>query len=229
VNALYRCATTLERLELEAVGVRLDTNTGSIRARAAIVTVSTAVLAGEAIHWPTAMQSWCDAAYALPLGRNEKLFLQIAAGAGFENETQLLGNPRDPATGAYYIRPFDWPVIECFLGGDGAELVAREGEAAGFAHALDELAALMGGDVRRFLRPIAASNWTVTPRIGGAYSCALPEAAAERLRLARPLDDRIFFAGEATSATDFSTAHGAYASGVRAACEAARALGRHRR
>lgn len=53
--------------------------------------------------------------------------------------------------------------------------------------------------------------------IGGAYSHALPGRAAARQVLARPFDKRIFFAGEATNATDFSTAHGAHDSGVRAA------------
>jgi monoamine oxidase len=38
--------------------------------------------------------------------------------------------------------------------------------------------------------------------------------------LAAPLDDRLFFAGEATSPGDFATVHGAYMSG-RAAAEAA--------
>jgi hypothetical protein len=27
---------------------------------------------------------------------------------------------RDARTGAYYIRPFGWPVVECFFGGEGA-------------------------------------------------------------------------------------------------------------
>jgi monoamine oxidase len=42
------------------------------------------------------------------------------------------------------------------------------------------------------------------------------------------MDEEIFFAGEATDTQDFSTAHGAYASGVRAAAEALAALERVR-
>ena len=63
-------------------------------------------------------------------------------------------------------------------------------------------------------------------RIGGAYSHALPGCAAARKTLAQPFDDRLFFAGEATDPSDYSTAHGAYASGVRAAEEAIAALAR---
>ncbi|MGE4221431.1 MAG: FAD-dependent oxidoreductase, partial [Alphaproteobacteria bacterium] len=37
--------------------------------------------------------------------------------------------------------------------------------------------------------------------------------------LARPVGNRLFFAGEATSTEFFSTAHGAYFSGIRAIAE----------
>jgi len=46
--------------------------------------------------------------------------------------------------------------------------------------------------------------------------------------LAQPFDDRIFFTGEATHPFDFSTAHGAYESGLRAAEEAIAALAARR-
>jgi len=55
--------------------------------------------------------------------------------------------------------------------------------------------------------------------IGGAYSHALPGHAGARQELARPFEQRVFFAGEATHPFDFSTAHGAHDSGVRAADE----------
>jgi monoamine oxidase len=69
------------------------------------------------------------------------------------------------------------------------------------------------------LRPLAASSWSASKLVGGAYSYALPGHAAARQSLARSFDARVFFAGEATSAGDFSTAHGAHDSGVRAAEE----------
>jgi monoamine oxidase len=40
-----------------------------------------------------------------------------------------------------------------------------------------------------------------------------------RKALASPLQSRLFFAGEATEAQSFGTAHGAYLSGLRAAKE----------
>lgn len=227
-NIALRLATPVQEVALTPDGVALSTRAGSIRAGAAIVTVSTAVLAGDSIRWPNEIGDWREAAGRLPLGRNEKIFLEIVAPGFFEDDTHLIGNPRDPAAAAYDIRPFGRPVIECFLGGASAAALEREGAAAGFAHAINELASLFGADARRALRPLTASVWSRDDRIGGAYSYALPGAAGARADLARPFDDRLFFAGEATDPRDFTAAHGAYASGRRAAEEALAALARRR-
>jgi monoamine oxidase len=217
-------AAPVESISLAEGGVKLATPTGAIRARAALLTVSTAVLAGDSIKLPSGLDPWRDAARRLPLGLDEKLFLEIIGDAPFEAETHVTGNPRDERTASYYIRPFDWPVIECFFGGERARLLAEEGLAAGFSFAIEQLTHLFGADIRSRLRPLAASNWTRSARVGGAYSYALPGHVAARRQLAQPFEQRVFFAGEATSAGDFSTAHGAHDSGIRAADEAVAAL-----
>lgn len=217
--------TPVEAIALEGNRVALVTPAGTIRARAAILTVSTAILAGDAIALPPALDPWRDAASRLPLGRDEKLFFEIVGRNPFEPETHVIGDPHDPATGSYSIRPFGRPVIECFLGGAGARAVAEEGADAAFARATGQLVTLFGSDVRTCLRPLLASDWAGTATIGGAYSHALPGQADARTVLARPFDARLFFAGEATHPTDFSTAHGALESGIRAADEAIAALG----
>jgi monoamine oxidase len=219
-----RLATPAEQIELDPNGVAIMTPGGTIRARAAILTVSTAVLAGDAIKLPSALDPWRQAASLLPLGRDEKLFLEISGESPFESETQVLGDPRDARTGAYYIRPFGRQVIECFVGGEGARAVEEEGPVAGFTYAIDQIAGLFGSDARRKLRPLVASNWCRMTHVGGAYSYALPGHAAARDVLARPFEERLFLAGEATNRRDFSTAHGAHDSGIRAADEAIAAL-----
>ena len=219
-----RLSTPVDSIELDSRDVVLATLVGAVRARTAILTVSTAVLAGRAIKLPHELNPWRDAAARLPLGRNEKLFLEITGDSPFDPETRVLGNPRDRRTGVYYIRPFGWPVIECFLGDQGARMVEEIGPAAGFAHATDQPVALFGSAVSRSLRPLVASNWSQMTHVGGAYSYALPGHAAAREDLAHPFEQRVFFAGEATHGHDYSTAHGAYESGLRAAEEAIAAL-----
>lgn len=97
--------------------------------------------------------------------------------------------------------------------------------AAGFAFASAELVALFGNDVASAIRPLAATSWSRMASIGCAYSCALPGRSGARALLARPFEDRLFLASEATHSLDFTTAHDAHDSGQRAADEAMAALG----
>ncbi len=216
--------TPVESISLGSNGVTLTTRVGIVRARAVLLTVSTEVLANGTIKLPGELDAWRNAAARLPLGRDEKLFFEILGESPFEPETQVIGNPRDPQTGAYYLRPLGRPIIEAFFGGDGARKVDRDGIDAAFAFALDQLAGLFGSEIRGQLRPLAASAWGRDNRIGGAYSYAVPGSVEARAELARSFDQRIFFAGEATSRSDFSTVHGAHDSGVRAADEVIEAL-----
>src|SRR5690606_36382517 len=103
-----------------------------------------------------------------------------------------------------------------YFGGAVARALEAGGTAAFFAHAMDELAGLFGSDIRRHLRPIVSTAWARDPLSLGSYSHALPGRAGARRALAEPVDGRILFAGEACSAHDFSTAHGAYRTGVAA-------------
>ena len=221
-----RLSTPAQAIDLDGGEVAVVTPAGTVCGRTAVLTVSTMVLAQGGIRLPAALDAWRHAAAQLPLGRNEKLFLEIVGAAPFEPETHVLADPHDGSSCAYYIRPFGRPVIEGYFGGEGARALEAGGAEAGFAQAIDQLAALFGSGVRRHLRPIAASAWSDMATIGGAYSYARPGQAAARQDLARPFEQRLFFAGEATHRSDFSTAHGAHDSGVRAAEEALAALGR---
>jgi monoamine oxidase len=83
---------------------------------------------------------------------------------------------------------------------------------------------MLGSEWRDRLKPVAVSGWAQDPLATGSYSHALPGHWDKRAVLAAPVAERLFFAGEATSPHFFSTAHGAYESGERAAQEALTAL-----
>ena len=80
--------------------------------------------------------------------------------------------------------------------------------------------ARIGSDFAKRVKPIAIHRWGADPLARGSYSYALPGKAACRQTLAEPVDGRLFFAGEACSSRDFSTAHGALATGIAAAEQA---------
>jgi monoamine oxidase len=205
-------------------GILLETTRGTIRARAAIVAVSSAVLAKGAIRFAPAIDDHLHAASRLPLGLADKIFLSVADPNAIPAESHLLGHSDRAETGSYYLRPFGRPVIECFLGGSLARRLEESGEAASLSFVLGELRDLLGADFARGLAPLAVTRWAREPTIGGSYSHALPGHADARTALARPVSDRLCFAGEACSIEDYSTAHGAWQSGLAAADWIAQAL-----
>ena len=80
-----------------------------------------------------------------------------------------------------------------------------------------DLVGLLGSDFARRVKPLELYRWGSDPFARGSYSYALPGQAECRGALAAAVDDRLFFAGEACSQHDYSTAHGAYLTGVAAA------------
>jgi monoamine oxidase len=216
------CPATL--VDHAGARVRVETPRGAITARAAIVTVPTGIIASGALSFRPALPDKAAAAAALPLGLANKLFLRVEAAHDLPPERRVYGATDRAATGSYHLRPFGRPVIEGYFGGEFARELEAQGEAAAAAFAVDQLAAALGSDVRKRLSLIAVSAWSRDPFAGGSYSYARPGDADARAALAAPVDGRLFFAGEAASARDFSTAHGAFRTGVAAADAAIRAL-----
>jgi monoamine oxidase len=221
-----KLGTAVERIDHGGARITVGTSRGDLRAHAVIVTVPTAVLAAEAIRFTPPLPDKIAAAQGLPLGIANKLFLSVSgAVAEFPVDHHVLGSPDRTATGAYQLRPHGWPIIAGYFGGQLAIALERDGAAGMTAFARDELAGIFGNDIRPRLELLAASAWWSDPLARGSYSYALPGHAGDRAILARPVDNRLFFAGEACSPDYFSTAHGGYLTGRAAAEQALAALG----
>lgn len=198
-------------------GVVLKTNRGTMHATAAIVTVSSAVLARGMIRFTPSINEHLHVASCLPLGLANKVFLSIADPQLVPAEHHAIGSLERSGTGSYSLRPFGRSLIECYLGGAMARELEEAGESAAVSFVIGELRDLFGSDFTRGLSPLAVTFWGQKPTILGSYSHALPGLANQRAVLARPVSDRLCFAGEACSPEDFSTAHGAWQSGIAAA------------
>ncbi|HEX8660883.1 MAG TPA: NAD(P)/FAD-dependent oxidoreductase [Brevundimonas sp.] len=205
--------------------LRLQTAKGTVEARAVIVTVPTDLIARETLRFDPPLPALVEAAAGLPLGLASKLHMTVEGAEDFPKDSQLWGRSDTAETGGYHLRPFGRPMIEGWFGGDIARALEAEGEAAFFAFATDELAHLLGSSFRKRIAPIATSMWGDDPWSRGAYSHALPGHADDRARLAAAVENRLFFAGEATSPDFYGTAHGAWMEGERAARQALAALG----
>ncbi|THD54710.1 MAG: FAD-dependent oxidoreductase [Bradyrhizobium sp.] len=199
--------------------VRIETSNGALSAARVIVTVPTNLIADEAIRFHPVLPAKVDAARGLPLGLANKVMLALDQPEALPKDGNLRGATMRAAMGGYHLRPFGQACIEGFFGGRFARELENAGDGALAAQAIDEIVALLGSDYRRRLKPLAESRWAHDPFARGSYSHALPGHAGKRAVLAAPVDNRLFFAGEATSPNFFSTAHGARDSGERAARE----------
>lgn len=215
LDIVLDCA--VRRIDHAGRPLLVETSRGAMTAEAVIVAIPSALIARETIVFSPALPDKLAAAAALPLGHDDKLFLSLAQPDEFEKDSRLFGRTDRTGTGAYHMRPFGRPLIECYYGGSLAEALERGGPQAFFAFARDELVNLLGSDFARRIAPVSGHSWGIDPFAGGAYSYAKPGYADCRSVLAAPVDDRLFFAGEACSTDDFSTAHGAYLTGVSAA------------
>jgi monoamine oxidase len=202
-------------IDHRAKRLRIETAKGDIHADAVIITVPTNLIASEALRFTPSLVEKVEAADALPLGIADKVFLAVDAAANLPESTRLVGALDRTETASYHLRPFGRPVIEGYFGGRFARALEKDGGFARFA--IDQIAAQLGNDIRKHLRPLAMTEWGRDPFARGSYSAARLGKADSRAILAAPVDGRLFFAGEACSRHDFSTAHGAYRTGVEAA------------
>ncbi len=199
--------------------VRLETSQGTLTAGKVIVTAPTNLIADESIRFHPALPGKVAAARGLPLGLADKVMLALDQPDALPKDGNLRGATMRTAMGGFHLRPFGQPCIEGFFGGRFAQELEDAGDGALAAQGIDEIVALLGNDFRRKLKPLSESRWAHDPFARGSYSHALPGHAGDRAVLAAPVDNRLFFAGEATSSNFFSTAHGARDSGERAAGE----------
>lgn len=207
----------VRRIDHSGRRLKIETADGTINAASVIVTLPSTVLAEERVRFTPELPDKIDAALGLPLGLADKLFLSLDGAEEFDADTRLFGHTDRSATATYHLRPFGRPLIEVYFGGSFAHELEAGGEAAFVEFAVSELTMHLGSEFARRVKPAGMHAWGTDPFARGSYSSALLGRADSRAVLAAPVDDRLFFAGEACSRHDFSTAHGAYLTGIAAA------------
>jgi monoamine oxidase len=90
--------------------------------------------------------------------------------------------------------------------------------------ALEELVKLVGHDARKHFVRGVRTDWANDPLVRGAYSCVRPGHAGVRRKIAEPVGNRVFFAGEACALEYPALVNGAWDSGNRTANHVAKHL-----
>lgn len=209
--------------------VAVDTDHGTLTARAVIVTVSTGVLNAGVIRFEPALPAATrEAIAALPMG----LAIKVALGAAGDDRLGLpshcsVDHQVARGAGAAFMPIQFWPFgrdyAQGWIGGARAWELARAGEGAIVDHMLGAIASVFGANARRVFNAGArlVTSWDADPWVLGAYCYALPGHALARDALAAPLcDGHLSFAGEACNVPYAGTVAGAWISG----CDAARGV-----
>ena len=220
-------STPVRRIDWSGQGVAVETDGGTLAGRAAIVTVSTGVLAFEEIRFSPALpERHFEAAFDLPMGLLTKIPVEIRGERMGLSPFDDLLIERHARHDIYFLCfPFDLDLMVGFVGGDFAWEIEAAGEAAAVDFVADRLVDIFGSDIRRALGRSLMTNWGGERFVRGAYAAARPGKAGARSVLAEPVGERIWFAGEALAGPLIQTAGGARLSGEAVAREVADRLG----
>ncbi len=207
-------------------GVQVTTEAGEIyAARACVITLPVAVLQHGGIQFdpplPTAKQR---AIWAFRVEPATKLIYRFKTTV-WQADMRYIAHA-DP-TGRWWLpgeeRRDASPIITQFVTADRAHRSDNLLEARALAEGLEALGMVLNVSAEGIQQSVTKSrrvSWAHDPFARGGYAHLPPGHADARAVLAAPLDDVLFFAGEATAYdSNPQTVHGALDSGTRAARE----------
>jgi len=203
--------------------IKVTTSAGTIRARAAILTVSAGVLAAERIRFKPALPiekreaiNDIDMAVMNYIGLlfNDDIF-------GFGPDTYVYQQQADETGVGYLTNTHHSNLTYGYVGGSQAKALERERMETVVNYGLDGLKSMLGNNIEKnFIKGFATACGKI-PFFDGAYSAVRPGRSAARAILGRTLAEKLFFSGEATHAVQASTVNGGLESGREAAIQAA--------
>jgi monoamine oxidase len=212
--------TKVESVDWSGKDVVVKTNKGSIRSRCIISTVSTGVMAAQHIQFEPRLPDWkIEAFHGVPMGAENKIGVHFSRDVFGPEASGYYQSWSSDAQGAYIdVNLLSTGVVTVFMGGRFSIWMEKQGPQAAHEFAVDRIAEIFGNDIRQSVSRSIVSAWVTDPWTLGSYASALPGQYHQREALPRPIDDKLFFAGEATARAN-GTCTGAYWSGVRAARE----------
>lgn len=225
---------------------------GSISARAALVTLPLGVLK-RSLDEPDALGAMRfspeppgkrEAMSLLAMGDAMKVVLHFfdifwdALPREMRSRRKLVALPRlsflfsdDPVMPTWWTpQPVVAPLLTGWTAGPRATRLATEPDEVIIGEAISALARILGVPHSRLENKMLVGryvhNWSTDPYARGGYSYVCAGGLATPAALAEPVDDTLFFAGEATNQQGHTgTVHGALQTGYHAAGEIVRALG----
>jgi monoamine oxidase len=219
-------ATPASRISWSKRDVAVETPSGKIVARAAIVTVSTNVLtAGNIKFAPDIPKRHLDAAGKLSLGSYDHIALQLPGNPlGLARDETIIEQSNSTRTALLLANIGGSSLCSIDVAGSFGRDLSAQGEKAMVAFAAEWLTKLFGSEAAAAIKKSSATRWNAAPFALGAMSSAAPGGQASRRVLTEPIGC-MYLAGEATHESLWGTVDGAWESGERAAEAALRRIG----
>ena len=218
-----RCGEAVTAVDHSGSSVVLATDSGATyEAARVIVTIPLGVLKhGDPSFRPALPMRKQQAIKGLGMGVLNKTCL-LFDDVFWEEDTELIGYV-GPRTGqwAETLSMYSYsgmPILMMFNAGAYAAEIEGLSDDETAALALAALADMYGKAKVPQPKDVRVTRWQSDLRARGAYSYVpAGESFAQHAEIGRPVGERLFFAGEATSEDHPATVHGAYMTGVRAA------------
>ena len=220
--------TTIEHWSRRSIFVQ--TTKGQFQTAAVIVTVSTNVLSAGKIRFaPELPKRYLDAVSNLKLGSYDHVALEFNGNPlGLRTDELVFEKCEGKQTAAIFANVAGSTLCVIDVAGSFGRGLAAQGEAAMIDFAINWLGGLFGADVKTAVKRRHATRWNNEPWVLGAASVAAPGAQSARRTMMEPINNRIFFAGEAAHETLWGTVGGAWEAGERAGDAVVKLLGGRR-
>ena len=224
-----RLSTRVTGIDLSGADqITVITDQGPLTAQAVIVTALLTVLAaGDIAFRPALSATYTRAFDDLPFGLVDKIGIAFSSDVfgGAAANTMVTRHQDTARFGMALAKLAGQPMMNVLFGGDLARELEAGGDAAINAYAREFVTATFGAEAAAAIERTIVHPWGTDPWAMGSYSAARVGKVAARATLATPLDNRLYFAGEAISTTAHSALHGAYLTAQSAATSTVEHLG----
>jgi monoamine oxidase len=222
-------ATAVKEINWQGDGVKVVTwQAGTIKAKAAILTVSVGVLAANHIKFtpelPVEKQEAID---GIDMAVMNYIGLHFTDDVfNFGADTYVYKQQHDEDGVGYLANLNNTNLVYGYVGGDQAKALEKETIDTAIAYGLDGMKSMLGNDIeKKFIKGYATACGQI-PFYEGAYSAAKPGKQPMRAVLRETLADKLFFSGEATHRVQWGSVNGGLYSGRESANQAARYIKR---
>jgi|TARA_B110001450_G_scaffold80007_1_gene75847 monoamine oxidase len=226
-DAPIRINTKVSEISYQKGGVRVETSSGQLDARAVIVTTSTNVLRSGQISLPAGpAQEILELVEDVPCGTYEKIAIEFEQYPfnPANNEAVWIQSYSDSNPIYFQISPQKKPMLIAHVAGEQARELVQTGSQGMADFAIQKLTSVFGSKINKTICGTATTSWQADPLIQGGYSYARIGAGHNRQKMIELDTGEIVFAGEAFSLPWYGTAHGAYQSGKDVASQLVRSF-----